>query len=83
MIILKSDFKVEVGRAREELGLSNPDMSKKVTLYSLSRLIEMILQYLMVNSLYEQATEADHTQQHHGETEVAFSKSPAHSPERI
>mmetsp|Transcript_36224 Transcript_36224/g.55631 ORF Transcript_36224/g.55631 Transcript_36224/m.55631 type:complete len:133 (+) Transcript_36224:2373-2771(+) len=54
MIILKSDFKVEVGRAREELGLSNPDMSKKVSLYSLSRLVEMILQYLMISSLYSE-----------------------------
>lgn len=40
---LKSDFKLEVENCREELGLSNQNLSPKINLYSLSRVVEMLL----------------------------------------
>ena len=50
---LKSDFKIQVDMCREELGLSNPSLSPKINLYSLSRIVELLLQHLMINLLYQ------------------------------
>ena len=49
---LKSDFKIQVDGCREELGLSNPSLSPKINLYSLSRIVELMLEHLMINNLY-------------------------------
>lgn len=54
---LKSDFKLEVENCREELGLSNQNLSPKINIYSLSRVVEMILQHLMIKNLYTSNSE--------------------------
>ena len=40
-----------IDEVRRQLGLDNPDLSPKTTMFTLHKLIEMILLYLMTNSL--------------------------------
>ena len=50
---LKTDVRIQIDRAREDLGLNNPNISSKINLYSVDRVVEMILSYLMMHSLYQ------------------------------
>lgn len=49
VVQLRSDFQLEVAKAKQELGLGGSDFSCRVDLYSLSRVIDLILQYLLVH----------------------------------
>jgi len=57
VIMLRSDFQLEVKRAREELGLTVQDLPPKINMYSLSRIVEKILQHLMVHQMYSNANQ--------------------------
>jgi len=37
---------------KAELGLDHPQVSSRMNLHSLSRVVEMILSYLMIGSIY-------------------------------
>ena len=45
---LKADLRVEMDHAKRELGIGDAKMSSKCNLYVVSRLVEMILQHLMI-----------------------------------
>ena len=49
---MQTDFKLEVDECRNELGLKNKHISNKVNLFSLFRLQEMMLQYLMIRDIH-------------------------------
>ena len=49
---LKADIQVEMNQAKKELGIGDPRMSSKTTLYSISRVVEMILEHLMIKTIY-------------------------------
>lgn len=57
VVMLRSDFQLEVKRAREELGLTVKDLPPKINMYSLSRIVEKILQHLMVHQMYSSANQ--------------------------
>lgn len=49
---VQSDVKLGIQALRSELGLTIQDTPTRLSLYSLHRVQEMLLQYLMINSLY-------------------------------
>jgi len=48
---IKADCMVLIEESRTEMGLNNPGLSKKTNLFTLHKLNEMILVYLMTHSL--------------------------------
>lgn len=55
-MLLKGDVKLQIEESREELGINNPNITSRVNLYSLNRVLEMMLQYLMIHSVYQNTT---------------------------
>jgi len=51
---LKADLRVEMNRAKKELGIGDPRMSSKTNMYTISRIVEMILQHLMIRSIFDE-----------------------------
>lgn len=49
---VQSDLKLSVKALRTEIGLTASDIPTRLSLYSLHRVQEMLLQYLMINSVY-------------------------------
>ena len=49
---IMTDMSLAIENLKDELGFTHPDMPRKQTFYSLNRLIEMILEYLMILKLY-------------------------------
>lgn len=53
VVQLRTDFKLQVDKVKEELGYSGDQLPSKLNLYSLSRVIELILQYIMTHRLVD------------------------------
>ena len=51
MIQLKSDLMIRVDDFKTMLGLNKAGLSPKTTLFTLNKIIEMILQYLLTQSM--------------------------------
>lgn len=49
---LSSDIQLGIKSIRSELGLNNKDMPSRVSLYTLNKVMDMVLQYLMINQIY-------------------------------
>lgn len=50
--MLRTDYKLEVKKAKDALGLTIPELPPKVNMYSNYVIIEHILKYLMINQIY-------------------------------
>lgn len=48
----KSDIELQVKNLKEQVGLSSPGMSSKNNLYAQNRIMEIVLQYLMVDRIH-------------------------------
>jgi hypothetical protein len=46
------DMGLSIDNLKDELGITHPDMPRKQSLYTLNRLVEMLLEYLMIQKMY-------------------------------
>ena len=48
----RSDMQIDIAKAKEVFGINNPALSLKTNIFSISKLQEMILQYLMTQHIW-------------------------------
>jgi len=65
VVQLRTDFKLQVDKVKEELGYSGDQLPSKLNLYSLSRVIELILQYIMTHRLVDSKQDCVQDQFYH------------------
>lgn len=55
----KSDIQIQVAKIEDIVGVNNPHLSSKVTMYSLNQVLKLILTYLVSNN-FGNSTDIDH-----------------------
>ena len=53
VVNIKADMMISFDKMRDDFGYNNPHLTKKINMYTLNKEVEMILQYLMINRIYQ------------------------------